>query len=130
LSKIYLQLLKKINIRFIYSKIQGCWDKSHLFLINMKLWLKRCSPKKANSVINYSALCRSKLVSSFVHLWNTNEDIFDEIWEISVPPHIYATDTLMLLKVHKEIVKLIHMNWAVYSKVFWRDTIALYDEQI
>jgi len=41
---------------------------------------------------------------TFIHLWNKNEALFF--------PSIgsYATDTLTLQKVHKEIVKLIYMN--------------------
>jgi len=30
--------------------------------------------------------------------------------------------TLMLQKVHIDILKLIHMIWAVFSKHFWRDS--------
>jgi len=43
---------------------------------------------------------------------------------------IYATTYLMLQNVHKETVKWIHMKWAVFVQIFWRDSIALYDEQI
>jgi len=53
---------------------------------------------------------------TFVHPQNTSEDLFDEIWEFSVPPLTATTDTLMLQKVHNEIVKLIHMDQAVLSK--------------
>jgi len=44
----------------------------------------------------------SKTHKTFVHFQNTNEDLFDEILEISGPP---ATTTLTLQKVCKEIVK-------------------------
>jgi len=43
---------------------------------------------------------------TFIHLWNTNEDLFDEICEISIDS--YTTDTLKLQKVYKG--KLILMN--------------------
>jgi len=43
--------------------------------------------------------------NTFVHLRNTNEDIFNQIREIYVPPlTIHATNTLTLQEV------LIHMN--------------------
>ncbi len=36
---------------------------------------------------------------TFVHLWNTNDDIFDEIWELSDPPiDSKATDTFKAQK--------------------------------
>jgi len=47
---------------------------------------------------------------TFIYLQITNKDLFDEIWELSVPSY------LRLQKVYKEISKLIHMNWAVKSK--------------
>jgi len=49
---------------------------------------------------------------TFVNLHNTNKDLFDEIWEF-LSLHKQLTDSLTLQKVHKEIVKLIYMNWAV-----------------
>ncbi len=46
-------------------------------------YLKRYSPQNVNSVINYSPSCCSKPHrKNFVHLRNTNEDIFDEIWQL------------------------------------------------
>jgi len=30
--------------------------------------------------------CIWNIWNVFTHLWNTNEDLFDEIWELSVPP--------------------------------------------
>jgi len=51
---------------------------------------------------------------SFVHLQNTNEDLFDEKDHHSVPPlTAFATTTLTLQKVNKEIGKLLHMNRVV-----------------
>jgi len=48
---------------------------------------------------------------TFVHFWDTSEDLFDEIQELSVPPlTVYSTTTLTPQRVHKEIVKLIFMN--------------------
>jgi len=45
--------------------------------------------------------------TTFVHLQNTSEDLFDEIWELSVPPlHKWVT----LEKVHQEII---NNSWAV-----------------
>jgi len=50
---------------------------------------------------------------TFIHFQNTNEDLSDEIWELSVPPYASTPVPLTLQKVHKEIVKLIHMNRTV-----------------
>ncbi len=36
--------------------------------------------------MNYSPTCFFQTRKTFVHLQNTNEDIFDEIQEISDPP--------------------------------------------
>jgi len=56
---------------------------------------------------------------SFVHLGNTNEYLFDEIWGISVPPFdSYTAETLMLQKVYKEIVKVIQMNLSGLFQIF------------
>jgi len=65
----------------------------------------------------------------FVHLRNTNEDLPDEIGELSVPPltakqlPIWHFKKLGL----KLIVKLTRMNWAVYS-TFSEEILC--DEQI
>ncbi len=44
---------------------------------------------------------------TFVHLWNTNEDIFDEIQELSDPPYIDSntTDTFKAQKVVRTSLK-------------------------
>ncbi len=40
--------------------------------------------------------------NTFIHLRNTNEDIFNEAWEISVHPlHFHAAKTLTLQKVDR-----------------------------
>ncbi len=43
---------------------------------------------------------------------------------------VNSTNILKLQKVHKDIVKVIHMNQAVLIQVFWRDMITLYDEKV
>ncbi len=49
--------------------------------------LKLCSPKNDSSVINYTPPPMSfQTLKIFVHVQNTNEDIFDEIRELSDPP--------------------------------------------
>ncbi len=45
---------------------------------------------------------------TFVHLRNTNEDIFDEFWELSDPPiDIKDPNTIKVQKCSKDIVKII-----------------------
>ncbi len=47
---------------------------------------------------------------TFVCLGNTNEDIFDEIWELSDPPiDSNATETFKAQKDSKDIVKIDHV---------------------
>jgi len=66
--------------------------------------------KKENSVINI----HPHPIFTFVQFQNTNEDFYDEIWEISAPP---LTQLLLTLqKVHQDTVKLIQINSAVLSK--------------
>ncbi len=50
----------------------------------------------------------------FVHLWNTNQDIFDEFRELSDPP-IDSKDpnTIKAQKCSKEIFKIIHVTSVV-----------------
>ena len=58
-------------------------------------------PKNENSVINNSPSCCSKPLRLPFLFGKTNEDIFNEIGELSVAPlTVYATKTLMLQKVH------------------------------
>ncbi len=51
---------------------------------------------------------------TFVHLRNTNLDIFDEFWELSDPP-IDSKDpyTIKVQKGSKDIVKIIHVTSGV-----------------
>ncbi len=51
---------------------------------------------------------------AFVHLWNTNEDIFDAFRELSDPP-IDSKDlnTIKAKKRSKDIVKIIHVTSVV-----------------
>ncbi len=55
--------------------------KSSRLETQQHIW--KSSPQNENSVINYSPICHSKPVR---HLRNTNEEIFDEICELSDPP--------------------------------------------
>ncbi len=52
---------------------------------------------------------------TFVHLWNTNEDIFNEIQKLSDPPYIDSntTDTFKAQKGSKDIVKIVHVTSVV-----------------
>jgi len=63
---------------------------------------------KILSFIRLLTLTSFQTCKTFVHLWNTNDNLFDE----SVPPLtvLQLRTNLALQKVHKEIVKLIHMN--------------------
>ncbi len=47
---------------------------------------------------------------AFVHLQNTNEDIFDEIRELSYPN---ATDRFKAQKGSKDIIKIVHVTSVV-----------------
>ena len=48
---------------------------------------------------------------TIVYLRNTNEDIFDEIQELSVPPLVaYATKTFKPQKGSKDTIKLIQVT--------------------
>jgi len=68
------------------------------------------------SIINYSRVCLFQTLKTYESFHHS----------------LKATQlTLALQKVHIEIIKPIHMNWAVYSKFeIWRISIALYAEQI
>ncbi len=56
--------------------------------------------------------------NTFVHLWNTNEDMFDEIRELSDPPiDSKATDTFEAQKDSKEIIKIVHVTSVVQPNV-------------
>ncbi len=47
---------------------------------------------------------------TFVHLQNTNYDIFDEFWELSDPPiDSKDSNTIKVQKRNKDIIKIIHV---------------------
>ncbi len=75
------------------------------------------SPKNENSVINYSPSCYSKPV-----LRNTNEDIFDGIWELSglSDPPIDSKDpyTITVQIRSKEICKIIHVTSGIQPEFY------------
>ncbi len=52
---------------------------------------------------------------TFVHLWNTNEDIFDEIWELSDSLALDSNATIMFKtqKGSKDIAKIVHVTSVV-----------------
>jgi len=50
-------------------------------------------------------------LKTFIHLWNTNKDLFLLNLRAFFPSiDSYATTTLTLQKVHKEIVKLVNVH--------------------
>ncbi len=63
---------------------------------------------------------------TFVHLQNTNEDIFDEIRELSDPPiDSNATTVFKAQKRWKDIVQIVHSRfstWAWYGAA-WLQTV-------
>ncbi len=59
------------------------------------------------SLISYSC----SWVKTFVHLWNTNDDIFDEIWVSDPPIDSKATDTFKARKALKFIYSTFHTQW-------------------
>ncbi len=87
--------------------------KQSVILKKNESWIKRgsCSYLKSSPQNKHFV---SKW--SFVHLRNTNEDIFNETWDILVSLHW----KFKLQKVYKNVLKWIHKN-----QVFWRDTIKL-----
>ncbi len=61
---------------------------------------------------------------TFVHLRNTNEDIFDEFRELSDPP-IDSKDpyTIKVQKRSKDIVKIIHVASVVRIQCLYADAL-------
>ncbi len=47
---------------------------------------------------------------TFVHLWNTNSYIYDEIRDLSDPPYSSATETFKTQKGSKDIIKKVHVT--------------------
>ncbi len=104
-----------------YLQGQNTQVKEHLWTYTS---LKRdSSPKTENSII-YFLTCKT-----FIHLHNTNEDNYKEIWKMSVLSlTVNATTTLTLHTVHKDIVKLIYMNCQNFLRrinhfIWWTDLI-------
>jgi len=55
-------------------------------------------------------------LKTFVHLQNTNEDLFDEIRDLSDPSiDSNAITTFKAEKVSKDIVKIVHVTTVVQS---------------
>jgi len=55
-------------------------------------------------------------LKTFVHLQNTNEDLFDEICDLSDPSiDSNAITTFKAEKVSKDIVKIVHVTTVVQS---------------
>ncbi len=51
---------------------------------------------------------------TFVHLQNTNSNIFDEFWELSDPPiDNKDPNTIKAQKLSKDIIKIIHVTSVV-----------------
>ncbi len=49
-----------------------------------------------------------------VHIWNTDQDIFDEFWELSDPPiDINVITMIKVQKCSKDIFKIIHVTSGV-----------------
>jgi len=65
----------------------------------------------------------------FVHLWNTHEDLLNEISDLSLYWQFMQLP-LSLQKVNKEIVKLNPCQVSVFLQKIWTKPITLYDEQI
>lgn len=53
---------------------------------------------------------------TFVHLRNTNEDIFNDTWEIYVPP--FTVTKTFKRQVHKGVVKVTHVTLQWFNPSF------------
>ncbi len=70
------------------------------------------SPKNVNSVIKLLILVSFQTRKTSVHLQNTNQDIFDGIWQLSDPPiDSKGPSTTKVQKLSKEIGKIMSPMW-------------------
>ncbi len=61
-----------------------------------------------------------QICKTFVHLRNTNEDIFDEIRELSDPPiDSLGTTTVKAQKGSKNIIKIVNVISVVQPLILW-----------
>ncbi len=71
-----------------------------------------CSPKNENSVVILSPICRSKPVRP--HLPNTNENIFDEFWELSDPP----IDSYVITTIRNVVRTSVNNPWDIRGSLY------------
>ncbi len=68
-----------------------------------------------------------QICKTFVHLRNTNQDIFDEFWDLSDPP-IHSKDPYTI-KAQKRIIKIIHVTSVSGSTIILRSYENTFCEQ-